>query len=102
MPHFDADPLQNLALQAGKADADLDLRGLSMTDAMARVEALLSADSASAPRSYRILFDGPRGDGTETLFQPLGRRLLAARREGVLQSCLPLPDGNAYYVLLAD
>lgn len=102
MPHFDSNPLEGLAMQAGQAEAELDLRGLAREEALARVAELLDQRGPSAPRSYRLLFDPARGDGSETLFQPLGRLLLQARRDGRLKSCLPLPDGAGYYIALAD
>lgn len=103
MPHFDDNPLAALAMQAGEADAELDLRGQAVDSAMARIEQLLAgAASERAALSYRIRFDAARGDGAETLFQPLGRRLLQARRDGVLIRCLPLPEGDAYFVVFAD
>lgn len=102
MPHFDSNPLEALALQAGEADAELDLRGMNETQALAQVSALLDNPATEGPRSYRLQFDPARGDGSHTLFQPLGRALLQARREGKLKSCLPLPDGAAYFIQLAD
>jgi len=102
MPHFARNPLELLTLQPGEADADLDLRGLTVEEALAQVAGLLAAPRDSGPRSYRLLFDPPSGDGRETLFQPLGRQLLAARRAGTLGSCLPLADGAGYYIVLPD
>jgi len=100
MPYFDENPLQKLAFQAGDADALLDLRGMSNDQAMQAVESLLS-DPVSA-KSTLIRFDPAADDGRETLFQPLGRRLLQARREGSLSRCLPAADGAAYFVSFVD
>lgn len=100
MPYFDENPLAKLALQPGAAAAELDLQGLSSNDAMQQVERLLLA--ADRPASVLIRFDAAANDGRETLFLPLGRRLLAARRDGLLKSCLPTADGNAYYVRLSE
>lgn len=102
MPHFDTNPLDALALQAGEAEAELDLRGLDADTALTRVAALLELPDAGGARRYCLRFDPARGDGTETLFQPLGRLLLQARREGRLTSCLPLPDGAGYFIALAE
>lgn len=101
MPFFEANPLDLLALQAGDAEAELDLRGLDRTTAIALVEQLLADLGVEAARSYHIRFDPPAGDGVETLFQPLGRRLLQARRDGRLKSCLPLSDGSGYFIAIA-
>jgi hypothetical protein len=99
MPHFPANPLEQLAVQAGAAEATLDLTGLSPEAAMSALETLLSGERVA--NSYRVCFDPPAGDGRETLFQPIGRRLLQARREGILQTCLPV-DGAAYFIAFPD
>jgi hypothetical protein len=96
MPYFDDNPLDKLALQPGSADQELDLRGLESVDALARIEQLL--DSATRAKTVIIRFDAAANDGRETLFLPIGRRLLAARRNGQLKRCLPLSNGSAYFV----
>jgi hypothetical protein len=101
MPHFESNPLEALALQPGEAEAQLDLRGLAPDAALAQVNRLLAESAANGPRSYELRFDPPRGDGAETLFLPLGRLLLQARRAGQLESCLPLADGAGYFIRLA-
>ena len=99
MPYFEQNPLQRLAVQAGEAEASLDLRGQTADAALQAVEQLLV--QAPAGKSFLIQFDPASGDGKETLFLPLGKRLLQARREGRLQRCLPVPDGAAYFILFA-
>lgn len=96
MPYFDDNPLDKLSLQPGSADAQLDLRGLSAADALERVEALI--DTTAHGTTVLIRFDAAANDGRETLFLPLGRRLLAARRSGRLARCLPVSDGAAYFI----
>lgn len=96
MPFFDDNPLQNLAFQPGDADATLDLCGTPQAEALAQVEALLL--DPGVPASYLILFDQAGQDGGETLFLPLGRRLLEARRKGQLSRCLPIADGTGYFI----
>lgn len=96
MPYFDKNPLANLALQADAAEHELDLSNLSQHDAMQQVERLLMA--SQPPHSVLIRFNAAANDGKETLFLPLGRRLLEARRAGLLQTCLPTAEGNAYFV----
>ncbi len=100
MPYFDENPLQNLVYQAGDADQELDLRDLSADQAMARVERLLREPPRHA--SYLIRFQAAANDGRETLFLPLGRRLLQARRAGVLTRCLPAAQGDAYFIVFAS
>jgi hypothetical protein len=101
MPHFDSNPLETLALQAGEAEAELDLCGLDVDSALTQVKRLLAQPAANGPRSYHLRFEPARGDGAETLFLPLGRLLLEARRTGTLDSCLPMPDGAGYFIRLA-
>lgn len=100
MPFFEQNPLEKLALQAGDADATLDLRGLDAAEAMDRVEQLISGGSDRS--TWLICFDAADGDGRETLFLPLGRRLLDARRAGRLARCLPVTDGTGYLIAFAD
>jgi hypothetical protein len=56
----------------------------------------------ASAKSYLIRFDPAANDGCETLFQPLGRRLLEARREGRIGRCLPDSDGAAYFIRFAN
>ena len=100
MPYFDENPLEKLSFQTGDAEALLDLQGLPAEQAMQAVEKLLSEPASS--KSFLIRFDAATDDGRETLFQPLGRRLLQARREGRLDRCLPASDGAGYFITFAD
>ncbi len=100
MPYFEQNPLQKLALKPGDAEHELNLQGLSLGDAMRAVEVLLQ--SAEASGSYAIRFDAASDDGRETLFLPVGRRLLQARREHKLDRCLPLANGAGYFISFPD
>lgn len=100
MPFFDQNPLEKLIFQPGDAEAVLDLRGLLPDAAMERVESLLNGTPKA--KSYLIRFDPAGLDGHETLFLPLGRRLLQARREGRLGRCLPTHDGAGYFIVFPD
>jgi hypothetical protein len=100
MPFFDDNPLHRLALRADEADDELDLRGLDASVALERIEKLLAESNATG--RLLIRFDAALGDGRETLFLPLGRRLLDARREGRLKRCLPAEDGAAYFIEFDD
>jgi len=57
---------------------------------------------AEAPPGQCLLLRFPpaAGDGRETLFQPLGRFLLEARRAGRIARCLPVADGTGYVIAL--
>lgn len=100
MPYFDNNPLEKLMLQPGDVEAELDLRGLSPEQAMQTVEQLLQTKAPA--NSYSIHFDAASDDGRETLFLPLGRRLLEARRAGHLARCLPLADGSGFFIAFSD
>lgn len=100
MPYFKDNPLEKLVFQSDDADAELDLQGLEVSEALQRVEDLLNTRNSA--HSFLIRFDAARADGRETLFQPLGRRLLQARRDGILSRCLPVADGAAYFIAFAD
>jgi len=99
MPIFDSNPLENLAFDNQDADETVDLRGLARNDACARVSDLIN--NAPPGRRYLLRFTAATGDGCETLFQPLGRQLLAARRAGRLASCLPAADGAGYLIAIS-
>lgn len=99
MPYFEQNPLDKLAFRPGDAEAVLDLSGLPPDQAMHTVEQLLHTPAPAG--SYLIRFDRAAADGRETLFLPLGRRLLEARRAGTLRRCLPVADGAGYFIAFA-
>lgn len=96
MPFFEQNPLQQLTIQPGEADTELDLRGLANEPAMAAVNDLLARSEMRG--TCLIRFTAATNDGQETLFLPLGRRLLQARRDGRLNRCLPTSDGAGYFI----
>ena len=100
MPYFEQNPLEKLVFQAGDADEELDLREMPIEQAMTLVEDLLHRPPQAM--SYLIRFSAAGDDGHETLFLPLGRRLLQAKRDGVLSRCLPVADGAGYFIAFAD
>ena len=100
MPFFEHNPLEKLVLQPGDAEAELDLRGMPSDQAMQTVEMLLA--SPGELNTCMLRFDAASNDGRETLFIPLGRRLLQACREGILSRCLPLADGAGYFIAFPD
>lgn len=100
MPFYDDNPLEHLALSTAEAEQTLDLRGLEAGPAMLRVERLLQTRSGT--ESWLIRFDPATDDGRETLFLPLGRRLLDARRDGTLTHCLPVANGTGYVITFAS
>lgn len=98
MPHFPSNPLENLAIDPGELDRIIDLQSEDPATALSQVDDLIRQ---AAPGERLLLrFPPPTGDGRETLFQPLGRHLLKARREGRLARCLPAANGAGYIVVL--
>jgi len=83
-------------LFAGSRDAEyeLDLRGLDLPHSAASVERMLERSRFRAPRSVRVLIDAPDGAGGGSHFQPLGRLLLDARKNGVLTAMTTLPPDD--------
>lgn len=100
MPYFDENPLHKLTFQAEDAESTLDLRGMADDMAMQQVERLIT--DGGDEQTWLIRFDPATDDGRETLFLPLGRRLLAARRAGLISRCMPASDGTAYFIALSD
>lgn len=64
------------SLAADEADVTLDLAGCSGPEAIARLEARLRAPEAGL--WVAVHFPAPAQPGEPSLFQPVGRRLLAA------------------------
>lgn len=100
MPTFPTNPLQLLQVAHDEPDETVELGRLSAERALPRVQRLI--DEAPAGYRYCLRFAPPAGDGSETLFQPLGRFLLEQRRKGRLARCLPMSDGAGYFVQLAQ
>ena len=100
MPTFPSNPLENLAIEAGAIDEIVELGAIDTAGALARVEKLIA--EAPPGRCYRLNFPPPEGDGRETLFLPLGRHLLEARRAARLSSCLPTADGCGFVIRISD
>jgi hypothetical protein len=73
---------------------------LSQDQAIQRIDDLLANGDHS--RVWLVCFDPPARDGSETLFLPVGKHLLAARRVGQLSHCLPASDGTGYVIAFTD
>jgi len=70
-----------------KADAEIDLRGLDLIPALERLGHGLAHLRV---RTVRVLIDPASPTSGETLFQPVGRYLLEARRDGDVLAMQPL------------
>ena len=83
--------LRRLSAAGADADYELDLRGLDRLHAEESVRRMLERNRFTEPRSIRVQLQPPPEGGGETLFQPIGRLLLEARRHGLLSHLSPLP-----------
>lgn len=90
-------------LGVSDAEAVLDLREASREAAEASLRDLLERSRFGPRRSVAIRISPPPSGGGETLFQPVGRLLLAARKRGWIErlQTLPAHDGIGFYVQLA-
>jgi hypothetical protein len=105
MPHFDEFYASKLRGGLGVTDAEnvLDLRGVSREKAAASIQDMLERSRFSAPKSVAVRLDPPAEGGGETLFQPVGKALLDARKRGWIDrlQTLPAQDGLGFYLVLA-
>lgn len=82
------------AAEAGSGAPELSLRGLGLEEAAPLLEAALQAKAAGEWLAIR--FDAPQSGGGQSLFQPVGRRLRGALRDGRIDLCRPMaPDAHA-------
>ncbi|KFG70484.1 hypothetical protein [Microvirga sp. BSC39] len=105
MPHFDEFYANKLRGGLGVTDADtvLDLRGASREKAAASIQDMLERSRFAQAKSVAIRLDPPPEGGGETLFQPVGKALLEAKKRGWIDRLQTLPgqDGLGFYVVLA-
>jgi hypothetical protein len=85
------------------AEAVLDLRGASPTQAEASIKDTLERSRFGAGKTVAVRLDPPPKGGGETLFQPVGRLLLEAKRRGWIErlQTLPAADGLGFYLALS-
>ena len=105
MPYFDEFYANKLRGTLGLADAEavLDLRGAPRAKAEASVKDMLERSRFARGKTVAIQFDPPPQGGGETLFQPVGRLLLDAKKRGWIDrlQTLPSQDGLGFYIALA-
>ena len=105
MPHFEDFYANKLRGSLGLTDAEavLDLRGADRTRAEASLTDMLERSRFTKGKAVAIRLDAPPEGGGETLFQPVGRLLLDAKRRGWIErlQTLPAADGLGFYVALA-
>jgi hypothetical protein len=105
MPHFEEYYANKLRGSLGVAEAEsvLDLRGASREQAAASIQEMLERSRFAVAKSVAIRLEAPPEGGGETLFQPIGKALLEARKRGWIDRLhtLPAHDGLGFYVVLA-
>jgi hypothetical protein len=105
MPHFDEFYANKLRGGLGVTDAEsvLDLRGASLDKAKASLQDMLERSRFTSPKAVAVRLDPPPEGGGETLFQPIGKALLEAKKRGWIDrlQTLPAQDGLGFYVVLA-
>lgn len=105
MPHFEEFYAAKLRGSLGLADAEsvLDLRGATLASALASLREMLERSRFAAGKTVAVRLDAPPEGGGETLFQPVGKQLLDAKKRGWIGRLQTLPerDGLGFYVALA-
>jgi hypothetical protein len=104
MPHLDPEQAHHLLGRLAEPEAEIDLRGLTPEAALERLRALVDGPVLPGPRTYAVRIDPPVPGGGETLFKPVGRFLLAARRRNRIGRFSPLaePLGGGYVVEIRE
>ena len=99
---FDLNKLRG-SLGLADAEAVLDLRGAPRVKAEASIRDMLQRSRFAAAKTVAVRLDPPPEGGGETLFQPVGRLLLDAKKRGWIERLhtLPAHDGLGFYVGLS-
>jgi hypothetical protein len=105
MPHFEDFYANKLRGGLGVTDAEavLDLRNASREQAAASIQDMLERSRFAQAKTVAIRLSPPPEGGGETLFQPVGKALLEAKKRGWIErlQTLPAGDGLGFYVELA-
>ena len=102
MPLFEPDSIRALVGDRANGEHTLDLRGVSLNDARTAISEMLERSRSDDLTSVVIRIDPATATSGETLFLPIGRQLLGARKRGLITRFHPLPeaDGGGFYVEL--
>jgi hypothetical protein len=105
MPHFEEFYADKLRGGLGLVDAEsvLDLRGATREQAALSLQDMLERSRFAQGKSVAVRLAPPPEGGGETLFQPIGKALLEAKKRGWIDrlKTLPADDGLGFYVVLA-
>ena len=94
MPHLDHEQIRALVGDRASADYELDLRGVSGEQARIAIERMLEDHGFVETTTVVIRIDPATPTSGETLFLPVGRQLLDARRRDLVRHFTPLPEGD--------
>ena len=102
MPLFEFDSIRALVGDRANGEHTLDLRGVSLSHARTAISEMLERWRSDDLTSVVIRIDPATATSGETLFLPIGRQLLEARKRGLITRFHPLPeaDGGGFYVEL--
>ncbi len=102
MPLFEPDSIRALVGDRATGELTLDLRGVCLSDARTAISEMLERQRSGDWTSVVIRIDPATPTSGETLFLPIGRQLLEARKRGLVTRFQPLPeaDGGGFYVEL--
>ncbi|MEM9387054.1 MAG: hypothetical protein AAGA68_18475 [Pseudomonadota bacterium] len=102
MPEFDPETVRALVGDLADGEHTLDLRGVSLRTALNSISRMLERQHPEGLTSVVILIDPATETSGETLFLPVGQKLLEARRRGLVARFHPLPeaDGGGFYAEL--
>ena len=95
MPYLKQEDLRRITGLKDQAEYELDLCGLDRLHAEASVERMLERSRFRPSRSVIVRMDKASATSGETLFQPIGRQLVAAMKADIVSRCRPLPEGSA-------
>lgn len=94
MPLLDQDQIRELVGHQASADYELDLRGVSVEHARIAIERMLERRRFVEATAVVIRIDPATPTSGETLFLPVGKQLLEARRRQLVDRFAPLPEGD--------
>ena len=102
MPLLDTDTVRALVGELADGEHTLDLRGISLNDAQSAISEMLEQWHSADLKRVVVRIDPATETSGETLFLPIGRQLLEARKQGLIARMHPLPeaDGGGFYVEL--
>ncbi len=101
-PRIEQSVLDGLLGREHTGEHDLDLRGMAVDDALVAIEAMLQR-WAGRETTVVVRITPASPTSGETLFQPVARQLLSARRAGLITRFSPLsqPPGGGFHVTMS-